>query len=140
MHSHLSAVQAAGVWSGALILLMLVLSIRVVIHRRKHRVLFGDGGVEQMTLATRAFGNAAEYVPLGIGALILLAISGYAPWIVHAVGATFFIGRLVHPIGLGSGKGGPSLGRVVGMSLTWLSLAAAALCLIICPHLGLIPG
>lgn len=136
MLDHLTAVQAAGVWSGALILLMVVLSLRVVLHRRKHKVLFGDGGVEPMTIASRAFGNASEYVPLGVGALILLAISGYAPWVVHAVGAVFFLGRLVHPIGLGSGKGGPSIGRMVGMTLTWLALLAAALSLIICPHLG----
>ncbi|CAN7248536.1 MAPEG family protein [Brevundimonas sp. LjRoot202] len=134
MHDHLTAVQAAGVWSGALIVLMVVLSIRVVLNRRKHGVLFGDGGVEQMTLASRAFGNAAEYIPIGIGALILLAVTGYASWIVHAVGATLFVGRLVHPIGLKFGSG-PSLGRVVGMTLTWLALLGAAATLIICPHL-----
>ena len=136
MLGHMSAVQAAGVWSGALIVLMIALSIRVAMTRRKHKVLFGDGGSEPMMLACRAFGNAAEYVPIGIGAMILLAISGYAPWVVHAFGAAFFIGRLVHPIGLGSGKGGPSVGRVVGMTLTWLPLLAVALCLIICPHMG----
>jgi uncharacterized membrane protein YecN with MAPEG domain len=136
MFDNLSAAQAAGVWSGALILLMVVLSVRVVLNRRRHKVLFGDGGVDQMAVAGRAFGNAAEYVPVGIAALILLAISGYAPWIVHAVGATLFVGRLVHPIGLGGGGKGPSLGRMVGMALTWLALLAAALSLIICPHLA----
>jgi uncharacterized membrane protein YecN with MAPEG domain len=115
---------------------MVVLSVRVVLNRRRHKVLFGDGGVDQMAVAGRAFGNAAEYVPVGIAALILLAISGYAPWIVHAVGATLFVGRLVHPIGLGGGGKGPSLGRMVGMALTWLALLAAALSLIICPHLA----
>lgn len=136
MLDHLSAVQAAGVWSGGLILLMVVLSVRVAMTRRKHKVLFGDGGVDQMNMASRAFGNAAEYIPAGIGALILLAISGYAPWMVHAVGATLFVGRLVHPIGLAGNGRGPSIGRIFGMTLTWLALAAAALCLIICPHMG----
>ncbi|HVL42625.1 MAG TPA: MAPEG family protein [Brevundimonas sp.] len=136
MIGHMSAVQAAGVWSGGLILLMVVLSVRVAMTRRRLKVLFGDGGLDEMNVATRAFGNAAEYVPVGIGALILLAVSGYAPWIVHAFGATFFIGRLVHPIGLAGTRRGPSIGRVVGMTLTWLSLLAVALSLIICPHLA----
>lgn len=133
--TEMTAVQAAGVWSGLLILLMVGLAFRVVANRRRHRVLFGDGGVEQMTVATRAFGNAAEYVPLGIGALILLALTGCAPWVIHAVGGVFFVGRLIHGVGLSHGKGpGPS--RMIGMILTLTALIAAAGMLIVCPLLA----
>ena len=128
----MTAIQAAGFWSGLLILLLVVLSVRVVLNRRKHKVLFGDGGSEPMTLATRAFGNAAEYTPLAIGALILMALTGCAPWSVHAIGGAFFLGRLIHPTGLRFGKG-PGLGRVVGMILTWFPLLGAAVALIACP-------
>ncbi len=130
----MTAVQAAGYWSGLLIVLLVVLSVRVVVNRRKHKVLFGDGGNEPMTLASRAFGNAAEYTPLAIGALILMALTGCPAWAVHAVGGAFFIGRVVHPTGLRFGKG-PGLGRVVGMILTWASLLGAAAALIACPLL-----
>jgi uncharacterized membrane protein YecN with MAPEG domain len=132
----MTATHAAGLWSGLLILLFVVLSIRVVLHRRRHKVLFGEGGVHEMTLASRGFGNAAEYIPVGIGALILLALGGWATWTIHAVGAAFFLGRLVHPWGLVSGKG-PGLGRMVGMALTWTALITAAGLLIACPLLGL---
>ena len=134
MHDHLTALQAASVWSGALILLLVVLSIRVVMNRRKHKVMFGDGGVDQMTVATRAFGNAAEYIPAGIGALILLALIGSETWVIHAIGGVLLIGRLVHGFGLRFGKG-PGIGRMIGMTLTWLPLLAAAAILIIRPHL-----
>ena len=135
----MTAAQAAGVWSGLLILLLVGLAFRVIANRRRHRVLFGDGGVQQMTVATRAFGNAAEYVPVGIGALILLALLGYQTWVVHAVGGVLFAGRLIHGVGLSHGKGpGPS--RMIGMVLTLLALVAAAGLLVICPLLGLNPG
>jgi hypothetical protein len=128
----MTAVQAAGFWSGLLILLLIVLSMRVVLNRRKHRVMFGDGGLEPMTLATRAFGNAAEYTPLAIGALILMALTGCAPWSIHAVGGAFLIGRIVHAAGLRV-TGGPGMGRVIGMTLTWFPLLGAAVALIASP-------
>lgn len=128
----MTTIEAAGFWSGLLILLLVLLSVRVVLNRRKHKVLFGDGGSEPMTVATRAFGNAAEYTPLAIGALILMALTGCAPWSVHAVGGVFFLGRVIHSTGLSYGKG-PGMGRVVGMILTWAPLLGAAAALIACP-------
>jgi hypothetical protein len=124
-----AAVQAAALWSGLLILLLVGLAFRVIANRRRHRVLFGDGGVQQMTVATRAFGNAAEYMPVGVGALVLLALVGAAPWAVHAVGGVLFVGRLIHGVGLSHGTG-PGPARMIGMVLTLLALVAAALGLI----------
>lgn len=131
----MTALHAAGFWSGLLILLLVGLAFRVIANRRRHRVLFGDGGVQQMTVATRAFGNAAEYIPAGVAALILLALLGYQTWVIHAVGAVLFAGRLIHGVGLTHGKG-PGPGRMIGMSLTVTALIAAAGLLIACPFLA----
>ena len=128
----MNALQAAGLWSGLMILLLVALAFRVVANRRKHRVLFGDGGVPQVTVATRAFGNAAEYIPVGIGALILLALLGYPLWSIHAVGATLLAGRAIHGFGLSHGNG-PGPGRLIGMVLTLTALIGAAGALVICP-------
>lgn len=128
----MSVLQAAGLWSGLMILLLVALAFRVVANRRRHRVLFGDGGVPQVVLATRAFGNAAEYIPVGIGALILLALLGYPLWSIHAFGATLLAGRVIHGFGLSHGKGpGPS--RMIGMVLTLTALIGAAGAMVICP-------
>ena len=43
----MTAAQAAALWSGLLILLLGVLSIRVILARRKYKVAIGDGGVTQ---------------------------------------------------------------------------------------------
>ncbi|MFN7127985.1 MAG: MAPEG family protein [Brevundimonas sp.] len=125
----MQAVQAAALWSGLLILLMLVLSGIVVSGRRKHLVSFGDGGNPDLLAATRAFGNCAEYATPGMVALLLLAAVGTPVWMVHAVGATLLVGRVVHALGL-LFQTGPSLGRVIGMLLTWVALLTAAVGLI----------
>lgn len=94
------AVQAAALWSGLLILMMLVLSGIVVSGRRKHMVSFGDGGNADLMAASRAFGNLVEYATPGMIAMLLLAAVGAPAWMVHGVGATLFVGRVAHALGL----------------------------------------
>lgn len=118
-----------------LILLHVALAIRVVASRRKHKVLFGDGGVQAMTLATRAFGNAAEYIPLDLGAMILMAMSAwFRAREIHLFGLLFLTGRIVHGFDLRFGNG-PGASRVIGMTLTLLPLSVVAVPLIVRPHL-----
>ena len=123
------ALHAAGLWSGLLILLMIVLSGLTVTRRRRHLVAFGDGGNAELNAAARAFGNASEYIPVGLIALVLLALTGAPEMMIHGVGATLLLGRIVHAIGLLFQKG-PSLGRVAGMVLTYLALLVGAVSLI----------
>ncbi len=123
------SIHAAGLWSGLLILLLLTLSGLTVRRRRRHLVAFGDGGNEDLTSASRAFGNAAEYIPAGLVALTLLALTGANPLMIHVIGGTLMVGRIVHAVGLIFQKG-PSLGRVAGMILTYLALIVAAVSLI----------
>ena len=76
--SVMHALQAAALWSGLMILLMLVLSGMVVSGRRKHLVSFGDGGHPDLLAASRAFGNCVEYATPGMAALGLLALVSLA--------------------------------------------------------------
>lgn len=123
------ALHAAGLWSGLLILLMIILSGLTVTRRQRHLVAFGDGGNAELNAAARAFGNASEYIPVGLIALVLLALTGAPEMMVHGVGATLLLGRIVHAVGLLFQKG-PSLGRVAGMVLTYLALLVGAVALI----------
>jgi uncharacterized membrane protein YecN with MAPEG domain len=117
--------HAAALWSGLIVVLMLALSLLVVRQRRRHGVLIGDEGVPELIRAVRAFGNAAEYAPVGLGALAVLAVAGASAAVVHGVGFLLFFGRLAHAWGL-SRSAGASLGRTVGTVLTWLAFVAAA--------------
>ncbi|WP_409020231.1 MAPEG family protein [Brevundimonas vesicularis] len=123
------SIQATTLWGGLLILLVLALSTLVVRRRRRFQIAFGDGGHEPLRDAIRAFGNATEYVPIGICALILLAFLGVPPWLIHGVGGVMFTGRCIHGLGM-IYQTDPSFGRVVGMLLTWLSLLMAAVVLV----------
>lgn len=127
--SQVPTIQAAALWGGLLILQLFALSGVVVNRRRKHMVEFGDGGQRDLICATRAFANAAEYIPAGMCGLILLAFLGAPALLIHAVGGTLFVGRMIHALGL-LFQHGPSLGRSAGMILTWLALLVAAVSLI----------
>lgn len=125
----LSAIQAAGLWSGVLILILLALSGLVVRRRQRHQISLGDAGNPEMAVAARAFGNASEYIPAGLAALVLLALIGAPASLIHAIGVTLVVGRLVHALGLVFQRG-PSLGRVLGMLMTWIALLVGAVSLI----------
>jgi uncharacterized membrane protein YecN with MAPEG domain len=124
-----ASAHAAALWAGLLILLMLVLSLLVVRQRSKHAVMLGDDGVPELARASRAFGNAAEYAPAGVAALAVLAMVQAPPLVLHITGATLFVGRVAHAIGL-SLTGGPSPGRVIGMVATWLAFIFAGVALL----------
>ena len=130
----MTAFQAAALWTGLLILLLVVLSARVVLARFKGRVSLGDGPKGELAILSRTFGNAAEYIPPGIGAMILLAALGAAPVTMHLIGAALFLGRLIHPVGLALKP--PNAARVAGMALTWTALVGAAVLLLIAAFAG----
>src|SRR5690349_23642516 len=94
------AAHAAAGWIGLCLILLLVLSVLVVRQRRRHGVELGDAEIPELTQAIRAFGNATEYVPGGLLALVALAVAGAQPLLVHGVGVMLFVGRLVHAISL----------------------------------------
>lgn len=121
--------HAAALWVGLHLLLLLVLSVRVVRLRQQHKVPIGDEGVPELLRARRAFGNATEYVPAGIGALAMLALVGAPGLVVHGVGVVLFLGRIVHGWSL-SVSAAASMGRSAGTLLTWLALLFAGLLLL----------
>jgi len=126
----MTAIQAAALWSGLLIVWVTVLGVRVTLDRRRHKVLLGDGGVADLNVSVRVFANAAEYTPFGLAALILMALVGGPVWALHAVGGALLAGRLIHPFGM-KATGGVRLPRALGMMLTWLPLLAAGVTLVI---------
>jgi hypothetical protein len=119
-----TSAHAAALWVGLNLFLLLVLSLLVVRLRRKHGVALGDGGVPELTLAIRAFGNATEYVPAGLAALATLAAVAAPPLAVHIAGFLLFFGRALHGYGI-SRSGGASMSRAVGVVLTWLAYVFA---------------
>jgi uncharacterized membrane protein YecN with MAPEG domain len=106
-----------GLYAGLCAFMMMVLVLRVVARRIKHRVSLGDGGNDDLNRHMRAHGNFAETVPLALLLMLLLEMRGIPFWILHWLGALLVMGRISHIIGLTTGKGyGPY--RMAGMILT----------------------
>jgi uncharacterized membrane protein YecN with MAPEG domain len=123
------AAHAAALWAGLNLILLLALSVRVVRLRRRHAVSLGHGDVPELAQAVRAFGNATEYVPTALIGVVVLALLGAPPLLVHTTGLLMFAGRLAHAWGL-SRSGGESLPRAVGVVATWLAYIGAAVALL----------
>jgi uncharacterized protein len=124
-----AAGNAAALWAGLHLFLLLGLSMLVVRQRRLHKVALGDGGIPELVRAVRAFGNATEYVPTGLIAIAILAIVGASPLAIHIAGLTLFAGRVLHAIGL-SQNSGATIVRSLGVVLTWVSYVFAGVALL----------
>jgi uncharacterized protein len=104
-------------------LIMLVLSILVTRARVRTQTAIGDGGGKpDMAGPRRAHANNTEYVPMGLmlmWTLTLPAIGG-SIWLIHGMGVSLTVGRILHAIAL-TRSIGPTPLRLAGMALTWIA-------------------
>ncbi len=123
----MSALSVASVYVAVNILILVWLAVRVVGRRFRGKISMGDGGSDDLATAIRVHGNATEYIPAMLVGLLVLAFLDVPVWIIHALGATFTFGRLIHPIGM---TGGPIQFRQVGILLTWICMVILSLVLL----------
>lgn len=121
---HISGIYAA---LGAL--LVIVLAFRVIRLRISSRTGIGDGGNHDLIKRIRAHANAVEYLPLGLILLFLVEWNQTQPLLVHGFGIALILGRILHALGL-SRSSGTSPSRLIGMSLTLLTILAMAVLLL----------
>lgn len=115
-------------YAGILAFWFIVLSVRVV-NLRRGGIIFGDNGDVAVTRIVRAHANFAEYVPLALLMMGFLEVTRYSIYLLHALGITLVIARLIHGMALSFGWQTRS-GRVAGATLTFIVvLIEAALCL-----------
>lgn len=117
--------EYAALYAGLNLLILLALAMLVALGRRRHKIVLGDGENPRFVRAVRAHANAAEYIPAGIAGLALLALFEQSPiWLLHASALSLTAGRILHAAGLHAGA--LNLGRVLGITLTWVSFAMIA--------------
>jgi uncharacterized membrane protein YecN with MAPEG domain len=118
-------------YAGLAGLLLAVCALRVPPLRYRLRQSLGDGGHAELQRAVRLHGNAAEHIPIALILLGLVEGLGGAPWLLHLIGGSLLLGRLLHALALWR-TGGPSLARGAGMILTFTSqLTGAVACLVL---------
>jgi len=122
--------RITGLYVAVGVLLVLVLAVRVVMRRWTARIGIGDGDDKELRKRIRAHGNAVEYLPIGLLALLLLDLDGTTPVLLHACGIALIVARIAHAIGL-SRTGGTSPERFFGITLTFLTLLAMAVLLLL---------
>jgi uncharacterized membrane protein YecN with MAPEG domain len=119
------AIAAVMLWAGLLGLLFLVLSVLVGRQRRRAGIGIGHGGDAQLERAIRVHGNFAEYTPIVLVLLLLLALSGWGSLYIHILAAIYFAARIAHAVGLWQSSG-VTPGRAIGLVGTWGVLAVAS--------------
>jgi uncharacterized membrane protein YecN with MAPEG domain len=122
--------RITGLYVALGLLLVLILAVRVSLRRRTTKIGIGDGDDAELRKRIRAHGNAIEYLPIGLLALLLLDLDGTSPVVLHACGIVLIIARVSHAIGL-SRTGGTSPERFVGIGLTLLILLVMAVLLLL---------
>jgi uncharacterized membrane protein YecN with MAPEG domain len=113
-------------YAGLCTLLVIFLALRVVRWRREHKIGLGHGENIELQQRVRAHANAVENMPLALILLASLELTGASLYMVHALGATFLISRLMHAWGV-SHSSGYSKGRFWGMLLTWVPMIIMAI-------------
>ena len=114
------SLMAVSLYAGISLLLLLALGFNISLKRRTSKTGIGDGGDEKLACAIRAHANHAEWFPGIMIGLIIVALIGIPAYAIHAVGGVFTVARVLHALGMLS-NAGPSLGRLVGSLLTYLS-------------------
>jgi len=111
------------------LLLAPILMYRVGQVRLGKKINLGDGGDALMLSRIRAHGNFTENAPLALLGLLGLALMEANPIALHIFGAAFFIGRILHAMGMAGSFG---QGRLIGTLLTLLSYIGTAGYLLFC--------
>ena len=113
-------------YAGLCAILVVLLGLRVVQFRFRHKIGIGDGGNPDLMRRVRAHANAIENLPLALLLLGGMELNGYPAPLIHGFGATLFLSRVAHAWGL-SHSSGTSKGRFLGTLFTWLLMLAMAL-------------
>lgn len=120
-------------YAGFLTLWFVLLSVRVV-NLRRRGIIFGDNGDVGVIRVVRAQANFAEYVPLALLLMGFLEVSRYSIYLLHVLGLTLLVARLLHGCALSFGWQMRS-GRTAGAALTFIVLLIEA---ILCLYQGFI--
>lgn len=107
-------------------LLNIALAYQVTRLRHAHKTSHGgsDDPTSPLSIGMRAHGNNAEYVPLALVMLLVTELCGGNSVVLHALGGTLLLARVLHPIGLPLKSPNPA--RWLGVALTFTMIVAAS--------------
>jgi uncharacterized membrane protein YecN with MAPEG domain len=98
--------------------------------RAKTNVSLGAGGNPQLETAIRRHANWTEHVPIALLLMALLELNGASATLLHGLGATLLVARILHPLGLDAQNMRRPL-RGIGAFATMLVTLVAAVALLV---------
>ena len=81
-------------------LVMIILEMPIGRLRSQANVSIGDGGNPALAVAIRRHGNWTEHVPFALLLIALLELNGGSSGLLHGLGLTLLVARILHPLGL----------------------------------------
>jgi uncharacterized membrane protein YecN with MAPEG domain len=105
--------------------LFFYLSIRTIGLRRRLKIAIGDQANQEMLRAMRVHSNFSEYVPLTLILIYLVEIQGANQLLVHLLGASLLVGRLIHSYGVSKVNEDFKI-RVTGMAFTFTAMLTSS--------------
>lgn len=117
------------IYAALLSLVFILLSIKVVNTRRVAKVAIGDGRNAMLQRAIAVHNNFAQYVPLSLLLIYFCELEHAPQLLVHALGFSLLISRLVHAYGVSQPTENFRL-RTFGIVTNFTVLAIAALYLL----------
>jgi uncharacterized protein len=125
----LSALRGAAIYIALIALMGVALAVNAARMRYRARIGLGDGHNPQLLSAMRIHGNLIEQATLGLPILIAAPFVAVPAALIHGLGVMLVIGRVAHVIGLTQSPN-RSVGRVLGMALSWTMLILGAIILL----------
>ena len=126
----MTSFQIVALYVALSLVLNVVLMLRVGRGRLAKGINLGDGGDADMISRVRAHGNYIENAPLMLIGLFAIAMLSGAPIALHIFGALYFIGRLLHALGMAGTIGQGRLIGTVSSLLAYLGMAIYIIVLI----------
>ena len=93
-------VPITGIYAALQALLAIVLTFPVGQLRGKTNVSLGTGGNPALEVAIRRHANWTEHVPIALILMALLELNGASAGLLHGLGLTLLLARILHPLGL----------------------------------------
>ena len=94
------SVPITGLYAALLTFVAIWLTFGVGSLRGRTKISLYDGGNKQLAVAIRRHANFTEHVPLALILLALLELNRAPAGLLHGLGATLVLARVIHPFGL----------------------------------------
>jgi uncharacterized membrane protein YecN with MAPEG domain len=130
-----AAMVVTPLYAGLLALWLLLLAARVIHYRSATHIYLGDGGDTSLLRAIRGQANFVEYVPVALLLMLILEVSRFSIYVIHALGIVLLVARLLHGYAFAY-SAEFKFGRFWGAVLTFVVLGVAAVLCLYQAYLG----